>query len=67
MSGNVSGKMGERISVRGEELGLVKSVMFSGEDGGRELVVFRSSEDGKRLRFGVGEEGGEGDLVVVGG
>lgn len=57
--------MGETITVTGEHFGLVKSVMFTAQDRGTELLVFTTSEDGKTLTFALPEEAPDGDFVLV--
>lgn len=65
LTGNVTAKMGETITVTGEHFGLVKSVMFTAQDRGTELLVFTTSEDGKTLTFALPEEAPDGDFVLV--
>lgn len=65
LTGNVTAKMGEAITVTGEHFGLVKSVMFTAQDRGTELLVFTTSEDGKTLTFALPEEAPDGDFVLV--
>ena len=65
LTGNVTAKMGETITVTGEHFGLVKSVMFTAQDRGTELLVFTTSEDGKTLTFALSEEAPDGDFVLV--
>lgn len=65
LTGNVTAKMGETITVTGEHFGLVKSVMFTAQDRGTELLVFTTSEDGKTLTFAIPEEAPDGDFVLV--
>lgn len=65
LTGNATAKMGETITVTGEHFGLVKSVMFTAQDRGTELLVFTTSEDGKTLTFALSEEAPDGDFVLV--
>ena len=70
LTGTVTAKLGETITVTGAHFGLVKSLKFSPkEDDTKGQVVeisdFTVSEDGKTLTFALPAEVADGDFVLV--
>ena len=65
LTGNVTAKMGETITVTGNHFGLVKSLLFRAQDRGAELLQFTTSEDGKTLTFVLPEEAPDGDFSLL--
>ena len=70
LTGNVTAKMGETITVTGAHFGLVKNLKFSPKEGDNLGQVFETSdftvsEDGKTLTFTLPEEAADGDFVLV--
>lgn len=70
LTGNVTAKMGETITVTGEHFSLVSSIKFSPKEGdtlGQEYETkeFSVSEDGKTLTFALPEEAADGDVNLI--
>lgn len=70
LTGNVTAKMGEMITVSGEHFSLVSSIKFSPKEGdalGQEYETkkFNVSEDGKTLTFALPEEAADGDVNLI--
>ena len=70
LTGNVTAKMGEMITVFGEHFSLVSSIKFSPKEGdalGQEYETkkFNVSEDGKTLTFALPEEAADGDVNLI--
>ena len=70
LSGNVTAKMGETITLTGDHFSLVSSIKFSPKEGdllGTEYETkdFTVSEDGKTLTFALPEEAADGDVNLV--
>lgn len=70
LSGDVTAKMGETITITGEHFGLVQNIKFSPKTDDAlgkvcEISDFTVSEDGKTLTFTLPEEAADGDLNLV--
>lgn len=70
LTGNVTAKMGETITVTGEHFSLVSSIKFSPKEGDAlgqeyETTEFTVSEDGKTLTFALPEEAADGDVNLI--
>lgn len=70
LTGTVTAKLGETITVTGAHFGLVKSLKFSPKEDDTkgqkvEISDFTVSEDGKTLTFALPAEVADGDFVLV--
>lgn len=70
LSGEVTAKMGETITITGEHFSLVSSIKFSPKSDNKlgqecNITEFNVSEDGKTLSFTLPEEAADGDLNLV--
>lgn len=70
LSGNITAKMGETITITGDHFSLVSSIKFSPKEGdllGKECETkdFTVSEDGKTLTFALPEVAADGDVNLV--
>jgi len=70
LTGNITAKMGENITVTGEHFSLVSGLKFTPKEGDElgkvyETSDFTTSEDGKTLTFALPEEAADGDFNLI--